>query len=176
MEIPAHILLRDRIRGIVEPTVVEAGCELVAVEITSADKGQTLRLFVDTIEGVGIDQCAGLSRAISPVLDVEDPFTGAYRLEVSSPGIDRPVETPEDFERFTGLRVKVRLISGPARRRYSGTLLGMFDEHVRVEVEGESFDLSLHEIDRARLVLDLDEFAALKSRRGHAPEPSTVTS
>ena len=159
MEIPAHILLRDRIRGIVEPTVVEAGCELVAVEITSADKGQTLRLFVDTGEGVGIDH-----------------FAGAYRLEVSSPGIDRPVETPEDFERFTGLRVKVRLISGAARRRYSGTLLGMFDEHVRVEVDGESFDLSLHEIDRARLVLDLDEFAALKSRKGHAPEPSTVTS
>ena len=176
METPAHIVMRKRIRGIVSPTVAEAGCELVAVEITGGDKGQTLRLFVDAPGGVTIDQCAGISRALSPVLDVEDPFSSAYRLEVSSPGIDRPVETPEDFVRFSGLRAKIRLIPGAERRRYSGTLVGVVDDHVQIEVDGETFDLHLSEIDRARLVLDLDEFTALQSRLGQAPEPSTVTS
>ena len=176
MEVPSHIVIRDRIRGIVEPTVADEGCVLVAVELTGGDKGQTLRLFVDAPGGVTIQQCATISRALSPVLDVENPISGAYRLEVSSPGIDRPVETPEDFERFVGFRVKVRLIPGAERRRYSGTLLGMVDGHVQISVDGETFELSLQEIDRARLVLELDEFTQLQSRLGTAPEPSTVTS
>lgn len=176
METPAHIALRDRIRSIVSPTVAEADCELVAVEITGGDKGQILRLFVDAPGGVTVGQCAGISRSLSPVLDVEDPVSGAYRLEVSSPGIDRPVETPEDFVRFAGLKAKIRLLPGAERRRYTGVLLGVVDDHVQVDVDGETFDLSLSEIDRARLVLDLDEFTALQSRLDQAPEPSTVTS
>ena len=176
MEIPAHIALRHRIRSIVAPTVADEGCELVAVEVASADKGQTMRLFVDAPGGVTIDQCATISRALSPILDVEEPLTGSYRLEVSSPGIDRPVETPEDFVRFTGLRAKIRLIPGLERRRYTGTLLGVVNDHVQVEVDGETFDLSLNEIDRARLVLELEEFTELQSRLNAEPEPSTVTS
>jgi len=174
MDIPAHIALRDRIRGIVESTVVDEGCELVAVDISGGDRGQTLRLFVDAPGGVTIDQCATISRALSPVLDVENPLSGAYRLEVSSPGMDRPVETAEDFERFSGLRAKIRLYPGVERRRYTGTLLGVVDGHVQIDVDGEVFNLSLHEIDRARLVLELDEFTELQSRA--APQTSTVTS
>jgi len=176
MDTPAHIALRQRIRGIVEPTVVDEGCELVAVEVIAGDKGQTLRLFVDAPGGVTIDQCAGISRALSPVLDVEDPFTGTYRLEVSSPGIDRPVEKPEDFERFNGLRAKIRLIPGVERRRYTGTLLGLIDGRVHIEVDGETHELPFNEIDRTRLVLELEEFAELQSRLGTAPEPPTATS
>jgi ribosome maturation factor RimP len=149
---------------------------LVAVELTGGDKGQTLRLFVDAPGGVTIDQCASISRTLSTVLDVENPISGAYRLEVSSPGIDRPVETAADFARFAGFRAKVRLIPGAERRRYTGTLLGMVDDHVQISVDGEIFELSLQEIDRARLMLDLDEFTQLQSRMGTVPEPSTVTS
>jgi ribosome maturation factor RimP len=176
MEVPSHIAIRDRIRGIVEPSVADEGCALVAVELTGGDKGQTLRLFVDAPGGVTIDQCASISRALSPLLDVENPISGAYRLEVSSPGIDRPVETAADFARFVGFRAKVRLIPGAERRRYTGTLLGIVDDHVQISVDGETIELSLQEIDRARLVLELDEFIQLQSRLGAAPEPSTVTS
>jgi ribosome maturation factor RimP len=175
LDTPSHIVLRDRIRGIVEPTVADEGCELVAVEIASGTKGAILRLFVDHPGGVTIEQCASISRALSPVLDVEEPLSGAYRLEVSSPGIDRPVEKAEDFARFAGFRAKVRLLPGAVRRRYSGTLRGIEGEMVHIEVDGETHELRLTEIDRARLVLEFKEFTELQSRLEAAPAISTVT-
>jgi len=171
-----HIALRERIRSIVEPSVADEGCELVAVEVAGSTQGQTLRLFVDRPGGVTIEECAAISRAVSPVLDVEEPLSGAYRLEVSSPGIDRPVERAEDFARFIGFRAKIRLLPGAERRRYTGTLQGIDGETVHIDVDGETFALSLPEIDRVRLVLDLDEFTELQARLGAAPQPSTASS
>jgi len=175
MDIPVHIALRNRIRGIVEPAISDEGCALVAVEVVAGDKGQVLRLYIDHPDGITIQQCAHISRALSPLLDVEEPFSGAYRLEVSSPGIDRPVETAEDFARFAGFRAKIRLMPGAERRRYTGTLIGIEDAHVQIEVDGETHALPLNEIDRARLVLELDEFTELRSRLDPTSSPSTAT-
>ena len=110
----------------------------------------------------GIDDCARISRTVSPLLDVEDPMTGAYRLEVSSPGIERPIQSEADFARFAGYRAKLRLIPGPERRRFSGTLHGLEDGFILIDVDGETHRVPLDLLDWGHLVLDLDEFTALQ--------------
>jgi ribosome maturation factor RimP len=104
-----------------------------------------------------------VSRAISPVHDVEDPFPGAWELEVSSPGIDRPLQREQDFQRFKGFGVKVKLAPGPERRRYAGLLQGIEDGHVLVEVDGQVHRLALDQIDKAHLDLDDEQFARLEA-------------
>ena len=86
------LTFRQRLRDLVEPTVVQLGFDLVAVEILGGAGGRTVRLSIDGPEGVGADDCARVSRHLAPVLDEADPIDGSYRLEVSSPGMDRPVQ------------------------------------------------------------------------------------
>jgi ribosome maturation factor RimP len=146
--------------------VEREGCELVAIEILGSPGRALLRVYIDTIGGVNVDVCARVSRAISPVLDVEDPFPGAWELEVSSPGIERPLQRETDFRRFVGFGVKVKLAPGPERRRYSGLLKGLEDGHVLVEVDGQIFKLALDQIDKAHLDLDDEQFARLEATAG----------
>jgi len=163
MDPTTRLELRQRLRTIVEPTVRADGCELVAIEVTGDSYGRIVRLFVDKAGGVTIDDCARISRAVSPEFDVEDPIEGEYRLEVSSPGIDRPVETVEDFQRFVGFRVKVRLIVGGPRRRFTGEIVSADEDTVRICMDGIDHDLSFGQIDQAHLILDLDQFNALQT-------------
>ena len=149
------------------PTVDRLGLELVAVELATDHGRRVLRVSVDKPGGVGVDDCARASHAISPVLDVDDPIEGAYSLELSSPGIDRPLMVLTDFVRFAGYEARIRLEPGEARRRYRGTLLGAEDEQVLVEVDGTTHRIRWDAIERASLVLDLDTYRQL----AEAPPP-----
>ena len=162
MEASLRLDIRTQIRSIVEPTIEAEGFRLIAVEISGDTGGDIVRLYCDG-PNFGIDDCATISRAVSPLLDVEDPMNGAYRLEVSSPGIERPVQSPADFERFIGYRAKLRLIPGPERRRYSGTLRGLDGDFILIEVDGVDYRVALSMLDWGHLVLDLDEFTRLQS-------------
>jgi ribosome maturation factor RimP len=162
MEATTRLDLRDKVRAVVEPTIEAEGFRLVAVQISGDITGDIVRLYCDS-PTFGVDDCAKISRALSPVLDVEDPMTGPYRLEISSPGIERPVQSVADFNRYAGFRAKIRLIPGLERRRYSGILRGMDDTDILIEVDGAQHKVPLAHLDWAHLVLDLDEFSRLQS-------------
>ncbi len=154
--------LLQRLRAIIEPVAARNGCEVVAVEFLGGQGGRrTLRVSIDRPGGVGIDECTKVSRQLSPVLDVEDPIEGAYDLELSTPGMERPVQRPDDFARFTGCQIRIKPFGADARRRVKGTLCGMDGEIVRVRTADEERTLSLDEIERAHLVLTLDQFQRL---------------
>jgi ribosome maturation factor RimP len=136
-----------------EPGIQALGFELVDVEY-SADGGRNvLRIYIDRPAGITVDDCAKVSRQVSAVLDVEDPIPEGYTLEVSSPGLDRPLVKREDFERFAGQQVKVRMREAVAERRnFKGTLVGVEGDAIVVQVDQERFNLPMARIERARLV------------------------
>ena len=151
----------DRIESLIAPTVVEMGFAIVRVLISGTNRPR-LQVMAERSDGraMTIDHCAEISRAISSLLDLEDPIAGAYTLEVSSPGLDRPLVRLADFERFAGREAKVTtrfLLDG--RRRFRGRLLGALGETVRIEVEGRPVDLPFGEITKAKLILT-DELLA----------------
>src|SRR5437762_5385474 len=112
--------LRERL----ESGAQALGFELVDVELMGGRQNQTLRIYIDSPRGVTVDDCAEVSRQLSAILDVEDPFPGSYRLEVSSPGLDRPLVRPDEFRRFRGATVKVRLLDAlDGRRNFTGRLV-----------------------------------------------------
>ena len=136
-----------------EPAVNVLGCELVGIEFIPQGRRSLLRIYIDKENGVTIDDCSDVSHQVSGILDVEDPIREQYTLEVSSPGLDRPLFKLEDFDRFSGSQVKLRLrqmIDG--RRNFTGRILGVEGESVRVEVDGSPQAFAIVDIDRARLV------------------------
>lgn len=153
--------LQTKIRELTEATVERLGFDLVAVEWVGTRRGPLLRLSVEAVDGVTADDCARISEHLSPLMDADDPIEGSYNLEVSSPGIDRPVQRPEDFERFEGYRVKIRLSEGPPRRRYTGVIGPLEDGELLLHVDGREHRIPLDLVERAQLVLDLDEYQRL---------------
>jgi ribosome maturation factor RimP len=145
-------MTRDELAKLLEPVVERLGYELVDLEVRLGGDG-LLRLYIDQPEGVDLEDCEKVSRAVSALLDVEDPLPGNYNLEISSPGLDRKLTKVEHFQRFMGETVKVQTrfpIEG--RRRFRGTLVSSDDENIVVEVDGQSHSLPLKTIDTARLV------------------------
>ena len=129
------------------------GYELIGVEYVPAGSRTVLRLYIDASEGVTLEDCEQVSRQVSALLDVEDPIPGHYTLEVSSPGIDRPLLTPEHYRRFAGEDVRISL-GAPldGRRRFRGRLLGLSDAgEVLLEEDGEERRIPLHEVRKANL-------------------------
>jgi ribosome maturation factor RimP len=144
---------RADLRKLLEPGVSALGFELVDVELVGSGHHATLRVYIDSPKGVNVDDCAKVSRQLSAILDVEDPLPGSYMLEVSSPGLDRPLVTPADFKRFAGEMIKVRMhapIMG--RKNFTGRLVEVTSDHVVVEVDNEHIDLAFEGMDRAKLV------------------------
>ena len=137
-----------------EPVVESMGYELVGVEFNAAGNHGTLRVYIDREQGVSLDDCAAISHQLSGILDVEEPIQQAYDLEISSPGIDRPLFKLVDFERYAGKTAKVKLAVGlEGRKNFKGRLQGIVDSKlVAIEVDGERFDLPYADIARANLV------------------------
>ena len=155
--------VENDVRALLGPILELEGYRLVAVELLNVLGRRTLRLSVDTEGGVKVSDCTRLSRMMSPTLDAEDLVQGAYDLEVSSPGMRRPLQLLEDFHRFSGFRAKIRLLGDDegSRRRYTGQLLPVENGRIRVEVDGEVFELETDRIDTAYLVLELHEYEAI---------------
>ena len=140
-----------------EPLVEQLGYELVDIEWASAPRSGVLRIYLDQPVGhgghIGIEDCEKVSREVSARLDVEDPLPGAYTLEVSSPGFDRVLRKPAHFERFQGTRVWVELnVARDGRRRYTGTLSGVDEQGITLDVDGQDVSIGFNEVGKARLV------------------------
>jgi len=145
----------DKIEQSVTPALESAGYELVRVQI-NGDKNKTLQIMAERIDKgeMTVEDCASISREISAILDVEDPISDAYALEVSSPGIDRPLVRLKDFERYAGFDARVDmnfLVEG--RKKFKGKLLGIQDDKIEIRVKEETFELPFGEIRRAKLLL-----------------------
>ncbi len=148
------------LRKLIEPAVTAMGFELVGVEFIRGKTG-LLRVYIDHEDGIGVDDCRSVSYQVSGLLDVEDPIRGRYTLEVSSPGLDRPLFQARDYERFAGREIQLRLsVPLEGRRRFKGVLAGLRDDQVVVRMDGEELVVPLHEIDFARLVPDYDSHRA----------------
>jgi ribosome maturation factor RimP len=159
----------DRIEPIVEPVCRAHGVELVQVALVTEHGHAVLRVVIDRPGseegpgmGVSIADCQAVSRDLGPALDVHDVVPGTYRLEVSSPGLDRPLVKLGDFERFRGREIKVQTRKpipdgrGGERRNFRGQLLGVDGEQVRIEVEGSELQLPHAEIAKANVVYKFD--------------------
>lgn len=134
-----------------EPTIESLGYELVDLDVRLGGGG-LLRLYIDGDPAVSLSDCEIVSEQVSALLDVEDPLPGSYVLEVSSPGEDRRLRTPEHFERFVGNRIRVELAAPrDGRRRYTGVLQALADDAIEIDVDGESVAIELSEIAVARL-------------------------
>ena len=139
--------------NLVESGVKALGFELVEVELGGGRQHQTLRVYIDGPHGITVDNCADVSRQLSAVLDVEDPIPGTYTLEVSSPGIDRPLTRPKDYSRWAGHLARVETAEPiDGRRRFKGTLLGLSDGEVRLRLEdGTETAVPFTAVTRAKL-------------------------
>lgn len=148
----APVALIKLVRGVVEPM----GYEFVGLEYLSRPKaGHLLRVYIDIERGILIDDCEAVSRQLSAVLDVEDPVSGEYALEVSSPGLDRPLFELAHFRRFAGQTARVKLVRPiDGRRRFKGVIESVAGEEIRLRVDNEVVVLPFGDIDGARLVPD----------------------
>jgi ribosome maturation factor RimP len=168
--------LAARVSAVAEPVLNGMGYRLVRVRI-SGEAGATVQIMAERPDGTMlIEDCEAISRALSPVMDVADPIDRAYRLEISSPGIDRPLVRRSDFERNTGHLVKVEMaVMHEGRKRFRGTLLGVEGERAHLRRDdvksGEPADvfLTIEDMAEARLVLT-DALIAESMRRGKAAE------
>lgn len=149
--------VEQRIRSLIEPAIEDMGYLVVRVRYTGS-KRPTLQIMADRKDEapITVDDCADISRAVSAILDVEDPIPDAYSLEVSSPGIDRPLVRPRDFERFAGFEAKVELARAiDGRKRYRGEIVGLQEGDVILDLEDEGGRVALPfaQIGTAKLVL-----------------------
>ncbi len=154
----------ERVEQLLQPVAEDLALELVDVEYQREERGWVLRIFLDKAGGVNLDDCARASREFSTLLDVEDIVDAAYGLEVSSPGLERPLKKLADFERFSGQPAKIKLCRacdpderGHNRKVFSGVLQGVRDERVvllQTDKKGGEVVFDLRDIDKANLVFE----------------------
>ncbi len=142
---------------LISPIVEALECELWGIEILSQGRYSTVRVYIEKKSGVELADCEKVSRQISSVLDVEDPINGQYTLEVSSPGMDRPLFTLDHYERFIGDRVRVKLLrSFDRRKKIQGVLSAVEGDEVVIRVDNEEFLLPIVSIEKANIVPNFD--------------------
>jgi len=138
---------------LIEPSVTALGFELWGVEYLAQGAHSVLRIYIDSEDGITVDDCAKVSHQVSGVLDVEEPISGHYNLEVSSPGMDRPLFTLEQFAAWAGHQVQLRLrVPFEGRRKFKGLLNGVEGDEVLLIVDKEEYLLPIDLIDRANIV------------------------
>ncbi len=152
--------IEQKVRDVAGPIVAGESMELLEVEYVREREGWVLRLFVDKAGGVGLEDCQQASRAVETALDVEDIIPQEYSLEVSSPGLNRPLSKPEHFKKVEGQRVKLKTfgpLGEPPRKHFTGKLVSVTDASVAVDVEGAGrFDIAFKDIAKANLEFDFD--------------------
>ncbi len=148
-------MLRDQLVELLEPVVSNLGYELWELEYGMRPGGGLLRLYIDSPDGISVDDCERVSRAVSEALDAADPIASEYTLEVSSPGLDRVLRTQAHFERFAGERVKLET-SEPVngRKRFAGQLTQVSAGVITLDVEGAAVQLPIAGIHKARVAPD----------------------
>lgn len=183
--------LHQRLITIIEPVLQAAGFELVDVRFLLEQGGWVLRVQVDVplsevtdlsevpSDRVDLEDCENLSRELSAVLDVEDPIPQAYHLEISSPGIDRPLRTPAHFAHFAGSEAKIQLavplhLEAGERKNFKGVLKGVIDDKVEIVCDGHAFQLPIADIEQAKLVPDWDAVMRGRSGVGTADQPKPI--
>jgi ribosome maturation factor RimP len=149
-------LIDNKLQELLAPAITALGYELLGIErITQGKRGTLLRVFIDCDEGITLDDCERVSHQVSGILDVEDPIVGKYILEVSSPGLDRPLFTLDHFSRFVGHKVSVKLRRPlDTRRNFSGVLQRIENNRIFIVVDQTEFALPYEQIERAHLVAD----------------------
>ncbi len=149
----------DRVRAIILPIVLNEGMEVVDIEYRRESGGWVLRLILDKEGGVTLDDCTRVSQEAGRSLDVEDIIPTSYALEVSSPGLTRPLKTEKDFMKYLHRLVKVKTVDPiENRRQFKGTLLGVSENGVEIQAEGRVFQIPLSNVAKANLEVDQDVF------------------
>ncbi|NPA72569.1 MAG: ribosome maturation factor RimP [Gammaproteobacteria bacterium] len=148
--------LEEKLEGLLKPTIESMGFELWGFEYMPAGRHSILRVFVEKPDmGINVDDCAAVSRQISAIMDVEDPITSAYMLEVSSPGMDRLLFTPEQYKQYEGQTVQIRTAIGVlGRRKFKGPLTAVRDTLVEMEIDGELYEIPFDIIDKTNVVAE----------------------
>jgi ribosome maturation factor RimP len=145
--------LERQLTELLQAPVVASGYELVGLEFIRAGAHSTLRIYIDHENGITVDDCADVSRQVSAVLDVEDPISVAYNLEVSSPGIDRPLFKAEHYEQFIGHEVNVVLkMAVENRRKWKGVIQSVDGETIVITIDGQNEQFALSNISKANLI------------------------
>ncbi len=149
--------LERKLTDMLTPPVEALGFELVGVEFVRAGKHSILRVFIDHENGIDVDDCADVSHQISAVMDVEDPITTEYNLEVSSPGMDRPLFKSEHYALVVGEIITVKLsIPQDGRRNFKGLLLKCENDTILIKVDNDEFSLAIANIEKGNLVPNFD--------------------
>ncbi|MFN2328854.1 MAG: ribosome maturation factor RimP [Chromatocurvus sp.] len=144
----------ETLRQLLQPTVEALGFEMWGVEYLSQGRHSVLRLYIEREAGISVDDCALVSAQIGSILDVEDPISGDYTLEVSSPGLDRRLFNLSQYDRFSGETVDIRLrMPFEGQRRFRGVLKGMEGDEIVVQVDDHEYLLPFDQIDKARVEL-----------------------
>ena len=146
----------EQLTDIIRPAVDALGYELLGCDYISQGKHSVLRIYIDSPNGILVDDCAAVSRQVSAILDVEDPISSEYTLEVSSPGLERPLFTLEQFQKFTGHEAKLRL-HAPLnnRRNFRGKIERVEEDTVVLTVEQEQVEIPFNEIEKANLISEI---------------------
>ena len=149
----------DRVRAIILPIALNEGMEVVDIEYRRESGGWVLRVILDKEGGVTLDDCTWVSQEAGRSLDVEDIIPTSYALEVSSPGLTRPLKTEKDFMKYLHRLVKVKTVDPiENRRQFKGTLLGVSEKGVEIQAEGRTFQIPLSNVAKANLEVDQDVF------------------
>jgi len=147
------VTLEDKIEALVRPVIESMDIGFWGCEYLPAGKNSMLRIFIDKENGVNVDDCGRVSRQISAIMDVEEPISSAYTLEVSSPGIDRPLFTPEQFKMYQGEKVQIRTsMSVMGRKRFKGVMEAINEQGIDIEVDGEVYEIDFSTIEKATVI------------------------
>ena len=145
--------LERQLTVLLEPAVDAVGFELLGVELVRAGRHSTVRVYIDSAQGVTVDDCALVSRQVGAVMDVEDPISGEYDLEISSPGLDRPLFKPAHFAKVVGETIKVETaMPVNNRRRFKGPLLACHESGIELDQDGDTVAIAFDNLDQANLV------------------------
>jgi len=151
----------QKLNELLQPLVEDLGYEFIGLEYNPNPKHSVLRIYIDHENGVGIQDCETVSRETAALLDVKDPIKSHYNLEVSSPGLDRPLFTPAHFSEFTGSEVQINLFAPQdGRRKFTGPILSAGESSVSIEQDGSEVTLDYDNIAKAKLIPDYEKILA----------------